>query len=565
MAALVRRDVLLATSCGSPHYASPEIVRGVEYRGEPADIWSCGVILYALLAGRLPFDDNNIRKLLQKVKAGTFSFPRWFAPDIRDLISRMLTVDPDARITIAEIKAHAWFVSANPRSVLDGDAGAADDSVLEFTSHEPIPDDLDPEIVATLVTLGWGEVAEVTEALFAEEHNIQKVFYRLVAKRKAETGSILAVVYPENSGITASSLDSPTASGRGLSSGAAFGLTARTISSSADGLDIPMRRTEVGSDLIAGSEALLSRSVPTSTAGDHVGGAGNGGGANLFGTSAPRNQRLDELGVDVDIIGRSVLSPPQNAPLPFGSPRFHRHHDSAGAEPLVGSSPVSSSPKRSWFANLLGFGSNGNSASGGGGSSGSGTASGNPILGTGSSGPGGAVPSRSNAPMMIGTSGPAAVPAEPLPVTVSLTDVASMDGAINRVDQILTHSDVVFKLPASVRPGVSTAAKVAAAIRVPSSSEQGGSTSAPSGAEGAGVGSAGGDEADDASSDGDDEVRTANIKCKYDVPGLFFSVKFIAKVDHTPDESFAVTFIHQAGDVASFASLCETMVQGLSL
>jgi BR serine/threonine kinase len=75
MAALMPAGSLLETSCGSPHYAAPEVIIGKKYDGFLADIWSCGVILYALLTGRLPFDDDNIRRLLGKVKSGIFSMP----------------------------------------------------------------------------------------------------------------------------------------------------------------------------------------------------------------------------------------------------------------------------------------------------------------------------------------------------------------------------------------------------------------------------------------------------------------------------------------------------------
>ena len=101
MAALERNDKLLETSCGSPHYASPEIVAGRTYHGSSSDIWSCGIILFALLTGRLPFDDDNIRTLLAKVKVGKFSMPSELPTDAKDLIRRMLEVDPSRRITVS--------------------------------------------------------------------------------------------------------------------------------------------------------------------------------------------------------------------------------------------------------------------------------------------------------------------------------------------------------------------------------------------------------------------------------------------------------------------------------
>jgi len=72
----------------------------MSYHGAASDIWSCGVILFALLTGRLPFDDENIRVLLQKVKNGRFSIPADLPADAKDLITRMLVVDPERRITV---------------------------------------------------------------------------------------------------------------------------------------------------------------------------------------------------------------------------------------------------------------------------------------------------------------------------------------------------------------------------------------------------------------------------------------------------------------------------------
>lgn len=101
MAAFAPPFFQLETYCGSPHYASPEIVNGEKYQGNATDIWSCGVILYALLTGRLPFDDKNIRILLEKVKSGKYQTPDWIDPLAKNLLERMLVVDVQKRITVS--------------------------------------------------------------------------------------------------------------------------------------------------------------------------------------------------------------------------------------------------------------------------------------------------------------------------------------------------------------------------------------------------------------------------------------------------------------------------------
>ena len=99
----------LRTSCGSPNYAAPEVISGHLYAGPEVDVWSCGVILYALLCGSLPFDDENIPNLFKKIKQGIYSLPSHLSNLARNLIPRMLEVDPMKRITIPEIRQHPWF------------------------------------------------------------------------------------------------------------------------------------------------------------------------------------------------------------------------------------------------------------------------------------------------------------------------------------------------------------------------------------------------------------------------------------------------------------------------
>ncbi|KAK5583102.1 hypothetical protein RB653_004692 [Dictyostelium firmibasis] len=105
----------LKTSCGSPNYAAPEVISGKLYAGPEVDVWSCGVILYAFLCAKLPFDDENIPMLFKKIREGVFSIPDFVTPSCADLIRKMLVVDPVKRITIHEIRNHPWFQVKLPK------------------------------------------------------------------------------------------------------------------------------------------------------------------------------------------------------------------------------------------------------------------------------------------------------------------------------------------------------------------------------------------------------------------------------------------------------------------
>ena len=106
---LMRDGDFLRTSCGSPNYAAPEVISGHLYAGPEVDVWSCGVILYALLCGSLPFDDESIPNLFKKIKSGMYSLPTHLSQLAKNLVPRMLEVDPMKRITIPEIRLHPWF------------------------------------------------------------------------------------------------------------------------------------------------------------------------------------------------------------------------------------------------------------------------------------------------------------------------------------------------------------------------------------------------------------------------------------------------------------------------
>ncbi|KAL8689686.1 MAG: hypothetical protein Q9218_004698 [Villophora microphyllina] len=99
----------LKTSCGSPNYAAPEVISGKLYAGPEVDVWSCGVILYVLLVGRLPFDDDFIPALFKKIAAGNFTMPNFISGGAKQIINKMLRVNAVQRITIQEIRQNDWF------------------------------------------------------------------------------------------------------------------------------------------------------------------------------------------------------------------------------------------------------------------------------------------------------------------------------------------------------------------------------------------------------------------------------------------------------------------------
>ena len=198
----------LDTSCGSPHYASPEIVNGEKYQGSSTDIWSCGVILYALLTGRLPFDDKNVRTLLAKVKAGKYEMPSWIDPLAKDLLSKMLVVDVKERITIPEILSHPWLAPSPPSasSSLGFDTYTSPSGTIYTIPHPPLPPSpsllarpipspslIDPEVFASLQII-WGRHADkggecIRQDLCARDGGgvHAKAFYFLLCKYREET------------------------------------------------------------------------------------------------------------------------------------------------------------------------------------------------------------------------------------------------------------------------------------------------------------------------------------------------------------------------------------------
>lgn len=182
MAALESNGKLLETSCGSPHYAAPEIVSGLKYHGAASDVWSCGVILFALLTGRLPFDDENIRNLLLKVQAGTFDMPDEISPHAQSLIAQMLTVDPMLRISTAEVLAHPLL---NKYPIPNEDLISVKSLPHPETAHKLLGSaaNIDSHILHNLLIL-WHDrpEKEIVRCLLKDGPNPEKTFYALLLR-----------------------------------------------------------------------------------------------------------------------------------------------------------------------------------------------------------------------------------------------------------------------------------------------------------------------------------------------------------------------------------------------
>ncbi|MBA0869356.1 hypothetical protein Goshw_027361, partial [Gossypium schwendimanii] len=162
------QDGLLHTTCGTPAYVAPEVINKKGYDGAKADIWSCGVILYVLMAGFLPFHDQNLMEMYKKICRGDFKCPQWLPPEVRKLLSRILDPNPNQRITVEKLMDNVWFkkgfkkidtppLSPNPKKfdLVISDVQAAFDSsssVSSFSGCETSSEDESTTVTPNLMS-----------------------------------------------------------------------------------------------------------------------------------------------------------------------------------------------------------------------------------------------------------------------------------------------------------------------------------------------------------------------------------------------------------------------------
>ncbi|EAS00862.2 Serine/Threonine kinase domain protein (macronuclear) [Tetrahymena thermophila SB210] len=181
-----KKNELLKTACGSPCYAAPEMIAGKRYLGLGVDIWSCGVILFALVCGYLPFEDPNTSNLYKKILAGDYQIPKFVSSEGRDLIKNILTTDPTKRFTISDIRKHPWFNQVKPNPMCEG----------IIVGYNRIPIDFD--IIQQLEKFNIDkEFAK--NCVEANKHNhITTSYYLLLRKHIRNGGKSIADISSEN-------------------------------------------------------------------------------------------------------------------------------------------------------------------------------------------------------------------------------------------------------------------------------------------------------------------------------------------------------------------------------
>ncbi|KAJ6013466.1 hypothetical protein N7540_008057 [Penicillium herquei] len=155
---------LLKTFCGSLYFAAPELLQARQYTGPEVDVWSFGIVLYVLVCGKVPFDDQSMPQLHAKIKKGVVEYPPGLTTECRHIISRMLVTDPKQRASLAEIMNHPWMnkgFSAPPENFLP--------------HREPLQLPLDQEVIEKMTGFDFGPpdyiAAQLTKVLESDEYH----------------------------------------------------------------------------------------------------------------------------------------------------------------------------------------------------------------------------------------------------------------------------------------------------------------------------------------------------------------------------------------------------------
>ena len=187
-------DKPLRVFCGTPSYMAPEIVRRKEYIGFPVDVWSLGVLLYAMLVGRFPFTAKTYPELYKKIAGGAFQIPEGISGSVRDALRRMLTLAPEQRATIAELKAHRMLTERAETFP----QVPSPNQCTHLISDDP-NDDIVPALIKQLTEFGFPKDRLIRSIQERQRNHFTTTYYllamkaekkrQLLAKAKADGGT----------------------------------------------------------------------------------------------------------------------------------------------------------------------------------------------------------------------------------------------------------------------------------------------------------------------------------------------------------------------------------------
>lgn len=164
------KEDLLKTCCGSAAYAAPELIRGEKYLGEPADMWSLGILLYALLVGWLPFDDDNMQRLYQLIQKGNYEIPSFLSQDSVKLIGELLRHKPEKRIKMDQLLKHPWLLKGTKLSAINPES--------TFDSR----DNLDRHVVAELAKYHSVDIPAMESLILEWKYDMLTCNYLLLSQ-----------------------------------------------------------------------------------------------------------------------------------------------------------------------------------------------------------------------------------------------------------------------------------------------------------------------------------------------------------------------------------------------